>query len=114
MEYLRTEKARKHGLPVLRHTLMPVGRTMKDIDILGVADSGKIISAQVTYKDFKAGDSKLKKLDAYRDAVTIYFCRCEKAQQIDGHLVFPLEQVFEDFCDDDKEGQKWFRHATGG
>ena len=115
MEYLRTEKARMRGLPVLRHTLMPVGRTMKDIDILGFSEAGRIISAQVTFKTLSDGDSKLRKLDPYRSQgnETIYFCRCEEAHQINGHLVFPLKYVFDDFCIKNEGGQEWFRVATG-
>ncbi|MBS7350289.1 MAG: hypothetical protein KIG95_09085 [Comamonas sp.] len=115
MEYLRTENARIRGLPVLRHTLMPVGRTMKDIDILGVSENGKIISAQVTFKRLSVGDSKLRKLDPYRlqGGATIYFCRCDQAQEINGHIVFPLQHVFDDFCMNNDSGQEWFRLATG-
>lgn len=116
MEYLRTEKAKKRGLPILRHTLMPVGRTMKDIDILGVSESGKIISAQVTFKCLSANGPKLKKLDPYgaQGNDTIYFCKCKHLQEINGHLVFPLQQVFDDFCVDDPVGKEWFRLTMGG
>ena len=88
---------------------------MKDIDILGVTESGKIISAQVTYKRRNDGDGKLERLKPYLENgnETIYFCRCEQAHQRDGHLVFPLELVFKDFCVNDKDGQEWFRRATG-
>jgi len=116
MEYLRTENARKRGLPILRHTLMPVGRTMKDIDILGVSENGKILSAQVTFKNLEPNGSKLKKLDPYRSegSITIYFCKCDHPLEIKGHLIFPLQKVFKDFCIDDAEGREWFRLATGG
>lgn len=116
MEYLRTAEARKRGLPVLRQTLMPVGRTMKDIDILGVAESGRIISAQVTYKSLNPSDRKLRRLDPYRTEgnETIYFCQCEQTQEINGHLIFPLKQVFDDFCLSNEEGQEWLRLAAGG
>jgi len=116
MEYLRTEDARKRGLPVLRHTLMPVGRTMKDIDILGVSESGRILSAQVTYKSLNFSGPKLRKLDPYRlqGNQTIYFCQCEQPQEINGHVIFPLQQVFDDFCSSNEEGREWFRLTTGG
>lgn len=116
MEYLRTADAGKRGLPTLRHTLMPVGRTMKDIDILGVAESGKVLSAQVTYKWLNPTDWKLRKLDAYRMQRndTIYFCRCDEMHEINGHIIFPLQQVFDDFCVSNQVGKEWFRIATGG
>lgn len=37
----------------LDYLVMPVGRTMKDVDILGKTKSGKTIYAQVTYADTK-------------------------------------------------------------
>lgn len=116
MEYLRTENARKRGLPILRYTLMPVGRTMKDIDILGVSEGGKILSAQVTYTRLNPSGAKLRKLDPYRSlgSETIYFCQSECMQEINGHLIFPLQQVFDDFCIDDDAGREWFRLTTGG
>lgn len=46
-EYLRTYHF--SNCPVLAHLLMPVGRILKDIDILGYATDGKRILAQVTY-----------------------------------------------------------------
>lgn len=116
MEYLRTEKSKNRGLPVLRYTLMPVGRTMKDIDILGVSESGMVISAQVTFKYLNDSSLKLKKLDAYKTQGndTIFFCNCEDKQTINGHIIFPLQQVFDDFCVDDPVGKEWFRKAVGG
>lgn len=116
MEYLRTADAGIRGLPILRYTLMPVGRTMKDIDILGVTESGKILSAQVTYKSLEPTDRKLRKLDAYhmQGNQTIYFCRCDQAQEINGHSIFPLQQVFDDFCVSNQAGKEWYRIATGG
>ncbi|SPJ32375.1 hypothetical protein [Kushneria phyllosphaerae] len=115
MEYLRTPKARQHGLPNLVNTLMPVGRTMKDIDILGAADSGEIISAQVTYKNFYSSDSKFKKLDPYalQGNKTIYFCQCDAMQVENGHIVFPLGIVFKEFCLESEAGKNWFFLATG-
>ncbi len=116
MEYLRTDMARKRGLPVLRHTLMPVGRTMKDIDVLGIAESGKVLSAQVTFKTLKPAGRKLQKLDPYRRQGndTVYFCDCKSMQEINGHIIFPLGLVFDDFCVKSQEGKEWLRVATGG
>jgi len=116
LEYLRTERAREQGLPVLRCTLMPVGRTMKDIDILGVSESGKTLSVQVTYKCLHQDDPKLQKLDPYQSNgnETVFFCRCKKPQKINGHFVFPLQKVFEDFCIEDDNGRQWFERVMGG
>ena len=116
MEYMRTEKARERGLPVLRYTLMPVGRTMKDVDILGVSESGEVLSAQVTFEHLDRDGAKLSKLDPYRSegGKTIYFCQCEGIESVKGHLVFPLQWVFQDFCIEDIEGREWFRLAVSG
>lgn len=116
MEYLRTEDARRRGLPVLRQTLMPVGRTMKDIDIFGVSESGNVLFAQVTYKSLNDSGSKLRKLDSYRSQgnETIFFCQCDQRTEINGHMIFGLQQVFDDFCINSEEGREWFRLATVG
>ncbi len=115
MEYLRSGDAKKHGLPVLRYTLMPVGRTLKDIDILGVDESGKMISAQVTYQGLDPSSQKLRKLDSYSSnkGHTIYFCRCSQPQLINGHIIFPLKLVFDEFCNGSDSGRQWFRLAAG-
>lgn len=115
MEYLRTPAAEKHGLPIIKSTLMPVGRTMKDIDILGVAENGKIVSAQVTFKGIASSGGKLKKLDSYgfNGNYTLFFCSCEKPSKERGHHVFPLSWVFEEFCVGSQEGRDWFRQAVG-
>jgi hypothetical protein len=115
MEYLRSEMARAHGLPVLKYTLSPVGRTLKDLDILGISDNGQIISAQVTYHKLGHADWKLNKLNDYASEIshTIYFCRCDQPQQINGHFVFPIDVVFDEFCKKSEAGQHWFKLSAG-
>lgn len=113
MEFLRSERARAHGLPVLRHTLVPVGRTLKDLDIFGVSESGRTLAAQVTYHKLGQADWKLRKLDHYSSSDTVYFCRCDHPDSINGHIVFPIELVFKEFCESDEAGARWFRLAAG-
>ena len=48
-EFLRSASAEQFGLPRLAHLLLPVGRTMKGIDICGTTISGLTLFAQVTY-----------------------------------------------------------------
>ena len=114
MEYMRTQKAAENGLPQLQHTLMPVGRTMKDIDILGVDKDGQKVSAQVTYGGLNKTGAKFKKLDQYLKSghKTVYFCNADKTETINGHLVYPLEHVFKEFCEQTKAGNNWLHDAT--
>jgi hypothetical protein len=51
---------------------------------------------------------------------TIYFCRCDKADkadkayEINGHIIFSLKKVFDNFCVRNEAGKQWLRVATGG
>ncbi|APP09060.1 hypothetical protein VH1709_contig00082-0013 [Vibrio harveyi] len=115
MEFLRSGAADRYNLPKLIHTLAPVGRTLKDIDILGVSEDNRIISAQVTYHDLSNSAWKLSKLDAYNeeDNYTVYFCKCAQPSMVNGHIVFPIDLVFKEFCENDKHGTLWFNQVTG-
>lgn len=114
MEFLRTKAAEKYSLPILKYTLSPVGRTLKDLDIFGITAQNNFISAQVTYHLIGAADWKLKKLNSYskKNDFTIYFCKCKEPSIIDGHIIFPLDLVFEEFCINDKLGKEWFKRVT--
>lgn len=116
MEYLRTVEAHAHGLPIIEYTLCPVGRTMKDIDILGITSDGKTVCAQVTYKTFNEDQLKINKLKPYLNehVKTIYFCRCENHIIKEGHHIFPLQVVFDEFCKKTECGRRWFDRATKG
>ncbi|USH03742.1 hypothetical protein K6Q96_07050 [Grimontia kaedaensis] len=115
MEFLRSGAAEKYNLPKLIHTLAPVGRTLKDIDILGVSENNRIISAQVTYHDLSHSAWKLSKLDAYNGQgnYTMYFCKCDKPNMVNGHIIFPIDLVFKEFCENDKNGTLWFNQVMG-
>jgi hypothetical protein len=114
MEFLRIDVARKYSLPILKYSLSPVGRTLKDLDIFGITAQNDFISAQVTYHSIGAADWKLEKLNDYskNNDFTIYFCKCEKPTIINGHIIFPLDLVFEEFCINDKLGKEWFKRVT--
>ena len=114
MEFLRTEAAERYDLPILKYTLSPVGRTLKDLDILGITDENNFISAQVTYHSIGSADWKLKKLNSYsrKNDFTIYFCKCKEPTKIDGHIIFPLELVFKEFCIKNDLGKEWFERVT--
>lgn len=117
MEFMRTTKAVELGLPQLLYTLMPVGRTLKDLDILAIGNDSKPISVQVTYHDFASdiANKKLNKLDPYisEGGHTVLFCQCPVIQRINNHIVFPLKLVFEEFCLNSAKGRLWFRIVSG-
>lgn len=119
MEFLRSPNAKMFDLPVLSMTLCPVGRTLPDIDILGATADGKKIYGQVTsyhIKDSSAGP-KLNRLKAYvtddSSGKAIFFCHCDQPETRDGVYVFPLDLVFEQYCNQDSVGQQWWNLVSG-
>jgi hypothetical protein len=95
-EYLRQPDL-PHELPQLTALLMPIGRTLKDIDILGLSGDGRRICAQVTYKEIGAEDNKLKKLVDYSDSHTclVMFCGNDKYEFTHGVHFVPLQTIFD-------------------
>lgn len=65
-EFLRDHKIA--GLPRLQMLLMPVGRTLKDVDLYGVAEDGKKLFAQVTF-DTLADKRTQEKANKLRDYI---------------------------------------------
>jgi hypothetical protein len=100
-EFLRTPSATELGLPLLAHLLLPVGRTMKDVDIYGVAQDAKTLFAQVTYADDWSADWKLERLRTYRGDGNVHlvlFCKTREARIERGVHVIPLQAVFSRFA----------------
>lgn len=97
-EFLRSDDAMASGLPRLAHLLLPVGRTMKDIDILGIATDYKRIFAQVTFAPLGQVEWKLKRLRAYDSGDGehfILFCDVARPLTRQGVLVFPIRTAFQ-------------------
>ena len=97
-EALRLTEIEQLGLPRLRCLLLPVGRTLRDVDIVGIAEDGKRIFAQVTFHSRSGAAWKFDKLRAYGasgGSHRILFCQCENVAQEEGILVFPVQKVFE-------------------
>lgn len=117
MEFLRSAKATELGLPKIIHTLAPVGRTLKDLDVLAIGEDLNPISVQVTYHDINSGAAqrKLNKLTPYleKSGKTILFCNCEAISEMNGHIIFPLEVVFKEFCGNTVSGAAWFNLVAG-
>ena len=86
--------------PRLRFLLMPVGRTLKDVDIYGLDFDGNAIFAQVTFfeKDSPQSQEKIQRLKEYKGSGSklLYFCRMGKiGNTVDKSdiLFIPAEEV---------------------
>jgi hypothetical protein len=112
-EFLRLDESVRVGLPQLTCILRDVGRTMKDLDIVGIAQNGKRILAQVTYSSFGSNTVQekhkfLQKFAAHR-AYLILFCKCEKVISEKNIIIFPIEEVYARFRKT-KVGKNWFKN----
>ena len=67
-EFLRERHPGREDLPVLKRLLLPVGRTLEDVDVYGLSDGGALMYAQVTNHGFgtDAAKEKATRLAAYR------------------------------------------------
>ena len=112
-EFIRTAYAKDLGLPVMTMLLLPVGRTMKDIDIYGIAEDGKVICAQVTYGINKSSQrSKEIKLRGYGDANKhlVIFGSYDAVTTDDGIICCPISTVYEYFSMT-PDGKYWINFA---
>jgi len=113
-EFLRFNNVEGSYFSKLETLLLPVGRTMKDIDIAGISESDKKILAQVTFgkiEDYKHKVDRLKKFKNSQDTELILFCRCDAPKFEDGIVVFPIQQVFKEFAASE-QGQRWLNAIT--
>lgn len=95
-EFLRLEVASASGLPRLAHLVLPTGRTMRDIDILGVATDGKQLVAQVTYSPRREVQHKLDRLLPYvATSHAILFCETDTVHLDQGIHVVPMRLAFD-------------------
>ncbi len=85
--------------PKMSFLMLPVGRTLKDVDIYGIQHDGTDIFAQVTYrhKDDPESRKKVEALKKYEEkegaARLVYFCRCPDSVVEDGVTFVPVEEV---------------------
>ena len=94
-EFLRENQKNSANLPVLKHLLLPIGRTMKDVDIYGITQENKKMFAQVTYKNEKNSTEKKDKLEDY-EGEKVLFCKSSSEQIIhkkEGMWIVPLDIV---------------------
>jgi len=106
-EYLRlpTEQT---GLPQLAHLILPVGRTMRDLDLYGIDTNGIVIAAQITLQSSAACDEKMKKLAQYKgeNVRCIFFCTDKTASTNNGISYYPLDDAYSKFVAT-PTGKRW-------
>ena len=109
-EVMRTDKWENLGLPRLTSLLLPVGRTLKGIDIYGLGGKGNKILAQVTNYQCTSSRArrKLERLTEYSSESTtlVFFCDATEIQRIEDVVIFPLEEAFRLFSGT-SAGKKW-------
>ena len=104
-EFLRTGLDER--LPKLFSLLTPVGRTMKDVDIIGLAENDKRVLVQVTYS-FEP-QWKIERLKKYSNVVNtdlILFCKTDNPRLTEGIRIYSIEEVFNKFISSDI-GLRW-------
>jgi len=99
----------------ISHLLIPVGRTMKDIDICGVSIAGHMVYAQVTFlkrdnAEMKRKFSQLKGYSGEGNNRLIIFCDCEKQVYEEGILIYPIREAFRIFTSTNS-GKIWLERA---
>jgi hypothetical protein len=98
-EFLRLPIVKRFRMPQLVCLLRDVGRTMKDLDLVGVAKDGRRIFGQVTYyrddsKEFYEKRTKLQKFKGHKGAHLILFCDSERSRTGDGMTVLSIREVY--------------------
>lgn len=112
-EFLRLNNA-KFGLPRLVSLLGFPGRSMKDIDILGISEDKKRIFAQVTHS--REGEIEWKKdqLRKYANPEShlILFCNCPDKTADEEMTVFPIKIALDSFLD--SRAGKYYKDLKAG
>ena len=99
-EFLRSGELKHEHAPKLKYLLLPVGGTLKDIDICGYSDDGKMILAQVTNYEKSNPKCEEKKKDLINcqgahNSHLVLFCKHDKVDW-DGEILYvPTEEVFQ-------------------
>jgi len=113
-ELMRLPVATKLGLPSLARLLLPVGRTMPDVDIAGLAPDGSKVFAQVTYSPLVSCQHKLERLATYKAAGIrhlVFFCDCDSPERRNDVFIFPIRTAFETFSSSPL-GAEWLTYAV--
>lgn len=108
-EVMRTIEWADFELPQLESLLLPVGRTLKDIDIYGLSVDGKMIVAQVTNYQYCSvqAERKLKRLQSFgTPTAKVLFCDTAEILYNGDVVIFPLEEAFRLFKET-TVGERW-------
>lgn len=111
-EVMCAEFLRNHsipGIPKLVTLLMPVGRTMRGVDILGIAEDGKTIFAQVKYDDKEHYLTDLLGLCEGVHAHLVLFSGIAQSDLGGAVLRISLEEAFQHFRST-TPGAQWLKH----
>lgn len=113
-EFLRDPPQQDVSIPRVVMLLLPPGRTLRDLDILGLAADGKLVCGQVTFNHIDSIPRKMQQLKKYRgqDTHLVMFCKAADIAIHDGVLVVPIECVFDRLSSSDI-GQKWLSLSFG-
>lgn len=107
-EFLRLQLDKR--LPVITSFLTPVGRTLRDLDIVGVTSVGEKVFVQVTAK--KAPKAKVAKLLKYQSSdCTLLMFSPESYQERDGVTYYPIEDAFTMFTKTET-GKHWLKNLA--
>lgn len=94
-------------LPKLESLLTPVGRTMKDVDIIGLTSESKRVLIQVTHDNEPQWKiDRLQKYKSEKDCILILFCKTDKIKTINNVLIYDIEIAFKKFTSSEN-GKKW-------
>jgi hypothetical protein len=113
-EFLRLPDSKSRGLPRLAHLLLPTGRTMRDIDIIGIDMNGKRVIAQVTFGDQNAVKWKIDRLQRYHApgrARLLLFCDCKRRVEDRGVTIFPIGEAYRIFTGT-SSGKRWLARSA--
>lgn len=103
-EYLRSHQ--RENLPRLAMLLMPIGRTMAGVDILGTSESGEKILAQVKFDDRPNYSSELESFDPSGTARLVLFCGADSFCSRGRVVVVPQSEVFK-WMTESVQGKQW-------
>lgn len=111
-EFLRLNWSNcKIEVPQINSLLMPVGRTMKDVDIVGLTSNSKVVVGQVTYNRLSGCNHKIKVLEKFNDAYRVLFCRNDnKIDRVKDIQVVCINKAFELFKKTDL-GKAWLKQT---
>jgi hypothetical protein len=97
-EFLRMPEAELMDLPRMQNLLMPVGRTLKDVDIVGLATNGNMVVCQVTFSKRIEAAEKVVALKKYAGPNRpLFFCNESENSIFEGVQIVSMRRVFDMF-----------------